>query len=313
MTDVDLSIIIVSFNTRSRTLECLRSVYDQTRDTRFEVIVVDNASSDGSGEAIASEFPKLNLIELEDNIGFARANNLAAERAAGKYLLLLNPDTLVLDGAVQRLHAFAESRGNAGICGGRSIFPDGTLNPLCCRRSPTPWSMFCIATGLSHIFKESRLFNPEAYGAFQQNSVKEVDIIHGSFLLIGSGLWKELGGFDPAFFMYGEEVDLCTRARKKGFPCFYTPGATVIHYGGASEKIFADKMVRLLSAKSTFIRRHWPGRSSWFGISMLWLWVLRRYLFTILSSLFPTHGDRRNVSEMKKIWKHRSNWLVGYR
>src|SRR5690606_35725860 len=117
--------------------------------------------------------------------------------------------------------------------------------------------VFCVATGLSSLFRGSSLFNPEGYGGWKRDTVREVDIVSGCFFLIRRELWERLGGFDPAFFMYGEEADLCLRARKLGARPMVTPEATIVHYGGASERVRADKMVRLLQAKALLIRRHW--------------------------------------------------------
>jgi len=312
MAALDLSIIVVSYNTRDETLECLRSVYEQTVGIGFEVIVVDNASGDGSPEAIASEFPQLELIRLEENIGFGRANNVGAKSASGRYILLLNPDTIVLDEAIQKLLAFAEADGRGGIYGGRTVFRDGSLNPITCRRRETVWSLFCKATGLAALFKKSPFFNAESYGSFQQDRVMEVDVIPGSFFLIGSELWHELEGFDPVYFMYGEEVDLCYRAKKRGFTCLFTPSSTIIHYGGVSEKIFVDKMVRLLSAAATRLRTHWSPKRTPIGLALLRLWIVRRWLAWRILGFFKD-DSRQKAAEMKKVWQRRGDWIKGFR
>lgn len=137
-----LSIIIVSYNTKKYTLECLRSIYEQTQDVSYEVIVIDNASSDGSAEAIEAKFPNVHLIKSKKNVGFAGANNLAAEEAKGDYLLLLNPDTVILDGAIQKLYNFALVNPDNLIYGGRTLFEDRSLNPTSCWKKKTLWSFF---------------------------------------------------------------------------------------------------------------------------------------------------------------------------
>lgn len=312
MAGIDVSIIVISYNTKDETLKCLSSIHDQTKEIKYEVIVVDNASADGSPEAIVTEFPRFDLVSLDENIGFGRANNVAAERARGKYLLLLNPDTIVLDGAIQKLYAFAEADGGRGIYGGRSVFPDGSINPVTCRRRETVWSMTSLALGLPHLFKGSSFFNPETYGSFRQDRVKEVDIVSGCFFLIERELFESLHGFDPVFFMYGEEVDLCIRAKKSGRHCLFTPDATIIHYGGASEKVFADKMVKLLSAQATNIRRHWPSHRSWLGLALLELWILRRWIQSSVMALFSSGEARQKAKEFKKVWNLRSRWIEGF-
>ncbi len=271
-----LSIIIVSYNTRELTLECLRSLDAQTDRSLYELLVVDNLSSDGSADAIAAEFPWAKLIRSEKNLGFAGGNNLAAREAAGEYLLLLNPDTLVLDRAVEKLLAFARRTPDAGIWGGRTVFKDGRLNPASCWSRPSAWSLFCIATGLAKIFRTTDLFNPEAFGGWDRSTERQVDIVSGCFLLLKRATWEELKGFDPAFFMYGEEADMCLRAHRLGARPRVTPDATIVHYGGASEKARADKLVRLFRAKRLLFERHCSPLSRWWCTRMLDLWVVTR-------------------------------------
>src|SRR5690606_21228068 len=166
--------------------------YDQTSPEAvggLEVIVVDNASADGSADAVAAEFPQARLIRLEKNVGFACGNNVAAAEARGDYLLLLNPDTVVLDRAVERLLEFARRQPGAKIWGGRTLFPDRSLNPASCWRAPTLWSVFCIATGLTSLFRRSALFAPESFGAWPRGAVRQFDIVSVCFLLIEHDSW----------------------------------------------------------------------------------------------------------------------------
>ena len=278
--DVNVSVLIISFNTRALTLQCLRSVHEQTRGVEYEVVVVDNASDDGSADAIAAEFPSVRLIRLEENIGFARANNLAAKSALGRYLLLLNPDTVILDGAIQKAVAFADANPRAGIVGGRTYFGDHRLNYNSCHGAPTPWSQLCKGLGLSAVFRRSRLFDPESLGPWQRDDVREVDAVTGCFLLIERDLWNRLGGFDESFFMYGEDTDLCLRAARLGRASMICPDCTLIHYGGQSDRVRADKMVRLFRAKAQLIRKHWS--PAWVGFGV---WTLRVWAFTRMAGL----------------------------
>lgn len=310
---IDVSIIVVSYNTCAMTLACLASIAAETREVRFEVLVVDNASTDGSAQAIASHPSRPVLIRSADNIGFAHANNLAARQARGRYILLLNPDTVVLDRAVDRLVAFAEARPQAQIWGGRTLFADRTLNPASCWGRMTPWNLFCRATGLTGLFAGSELFNGEAYGGWPRDTVREVDIVSGCFLLLPAALWRRLDGFDPAFFMYGEEADLCLRARRLGARPTVTPAATIIHYGGASERTRTAKMIRLLAAKSLLIRRHWRPVLAQLGIALLAAWPLSRAL--ALSAVHRLTGQARHgeaATTWWQIWAARDQWRSGY-
>lgn len=300
-----LSVIVVSYNTRDMTLDCLRSVFAETA-SNIEVIVVDNASSDGSAGAIAEEFPDIRLLAETTNHGFAQANNIAATLARGEYLLLLNPDTVVLEAAIDTLLGFADACPEARIWGGRTLYGDRSLNPTNCWRRMTLWALFSQATGLSSIFRKSGLFNPEAYGAWLRDSEREVDIVTGCFLLIRRDFWTELGGFDPTFVMYGEEADLCLRARKLGARPRITPSAEIIHYKGASEKVHADKMVRLLNGKTTLIMRHFPAWQRPIAANLFRLWPLSRVVGTRLL------GRRDGYRTWKTVWERRREWWYGY-
>jgi GT2 family glycosyltransferase len=298
---LDVSVLIVSFNTREMTRACLESVYRETRRVSSEVIVVDNASADGSAAMIAACFPDVRLITPDENLGFGRATNRAAAEAVGSYLLLLNPDTVVLDGAIDTLVTYAKAHPEGGIYGGRSVFADGTVNPQCCWGRPTLWSEVTAAVGLSTLFPHSRLFNPRYLGSWQRDSERQVDVVSGSFLLVSAVLWRRLGGFDTRFFMYGEDIDLCLRARALGHPCWFTPDAEIIHHGAASEPVAVDKMVRLLRAKAQFYDKHWSSRRRWLGIRLLDLRVITRF-----ATLWLLRGADR--ADWRAIWHRRSAW-----
>ncbi len=302
-----VSIIVVSYNTREMTLECLRSVQAETR-LPYELIVLDNTSTDGSAEAIAEEFPGITLLAESENHGFARANNIAAERAQGEYVLLLNPDTVVLDGAIDRLVAFAEAHPQARIWGGRTLYGDRSLNPTSCWRRMSLWNICCRTFGLTGVFPDSPVFNSEAYGGWDRSTERQVDIVTGCFLLIRREDWQALGGFDLTFFMYGEEADLCLRAAKNlGASPRMTPDAVIVHYGGASEKVRSDKMVRLLRAKTELISRHIPGWQRPLARALFGVWPLtRRLAFSVLRP----GGD--NALVWSEIWKRRHEWRRGF-
>jgi GT2 family glycosyltransferase len=310
---IDVSIILVSYNTRAMTAAALESVLAETRLTSYEVIAVDNASSDGSAEMLATHPLKPRVITLDNNIGFARANNLAAKDARGRYLLLLNPDTVVLNGAIDKLTEFAGEMPAALIWGGRTLFADLSLNPSSCWGRITAWNLFCRASGLTALFPNSALFNSEAYGGWKRDSIRSVDIVTGCFFLIEKNLWDRLGGFNPLFFMYGEEADLCQRARALGAAPTVTPAATIIHYGGASERVRADKMVRLIAAKASLIDVHWKPHFAPTGRALLAAWPLSRKLATGLNSIFSDSASIKQEADVwREIWARRAEWRNGY-
>ena len=240
------------------------------------------------------------LLAETANHGFAGANNLAARRARGEYLLLLNPDTLVLDGAVDRLLAFARANPRAGIWGGRTLYGDRSLNPASCWGRMTLWNLFCRASGLTGVFPRSELFNSEAYGGWDRGSERAVDIVTGCFLMIRRETWEALGGFDPAFFMYGEEADLCLRARALGAAPRVTPEAEIVHYGGAADTVRADKMVRLLSGKISLIDRHFPA----------WQRPLARGLFARLAAVADGRHPRARRRHGPRVHARLRRFLV---
>src|SRR5204862_107439 len=226
-------------------------------DVAMRVVVFDNASSDGSAAAVAAAFPEIETIAHPENIGFAAANNLVAETVTTPWLCLLNPDTETHPGAIANLLAFAKANPKAGIVGGRTVFPDGSLNQASCWQRITPWSLFTQTSGLARAFPRSTLFNPEAMGGWQRDSVREVDIVVGCFLLTSTELWRRLGGFNRRYFMYGEDADLCLRARALGYRPMITPDAEIMHLVGASTAKRADKTVAVMRAKATLVRDHW--------------------------------------------------------
>jgi GT2 family glycosyltransferase len=311
-----VSILVISYNTRAMTLDCLASVVAETT-VPHELIVLDNASPDGSAAAVAAAFPAeafpgIRLIASAENLGFAQGNNVAAREARGKYVLLLNPDTLVLDHAVDRLVAFAERRPEAGIWGGRTLHGDRTLNPGSVFGALTLWSLFCRASGLALVLRRSAFFNPEEMGGWDRGDEREVDVVQGSFFLIRRDFWEELGGFDASFVMYGEESDLCRRARGRGARPRMTPEATIVHFHGASSRR-ADREIMTLKAQATMIRRHFPAWQRPLGLFLLGLWPWSRMVSgDALSRLSGRPGFAEAARTWGDVWRARADWLAGY-
>ena len=304
-----ISILIISYNTKEMTLACLRSVAAQTR-TPHEVIVLDNKSQDGSAGAIAAEFPHLQLMAEQDNHGFAKGNNIAAKQARGDYILLLNPDTVVLDGAIDRLVAFAERTPQARIWGGRTLFGDLSLNTSSCWRRMSLWNIFCRTAGLTGVFPRSPLVNSEAYGGWDRSKERQVDIVSGCFFLIKRADWDVLGGFDPVFVMYGEEADLCLRARRdlSAMP-HVTSDATIIHHGGASERVRADRVIRVLRAKAELLQRYIPGWQRPIAKGLFLLFPLSR---RIAASAGVRKGSGESANVWGEVWRRRAEWGNGF-
>ena len=306
-----LSILVVNYNTSKLTLKAIDSVFKEQSRFPFDIFVLDNASSDDSVQALKKIFgERIHLIPSEVNLGFAVGNNQAAKLAKGEYLLLLNPDTVVFDHAIDKLVAFAQMNPEGGIWGGRTLFKDGTHNPSSFWKKQSVWSLFCQALGLSSLFRGSRVLNPERMGGRDFRGSKKVDIISGCFFLIKRELWQQLEGFDPAFFMYGEEADLCLRAKKIGAQPMVTSEATIIHYGGASEKVRADKLVRLIKAKMLLIKKHFAPGSIFFGIMLLAGWPLSRYLVHTVAAAWGRSASAESRLVWGEVWRRRNEWLA---
>lgn len=240
-----LSVCIVNWNTRDYLRECLTALGQYPpAGTDMETIVVDNASTDGSAAIVASEFPWVSLIGNADNKGYAEGNNQALARAAGNFLLLLNPDVVVHPGSLTRAIAFMAQHPDAGALGCRLVGPDGQTQRSV-RGFPDPGPVLWDAAGLSRLFPRSRLFGAYRMTFFDYDRVSEVDQPMGSFLLLTRAALDKVGLMDPQFPIFFNEVDWCWRAkREQGFRIYYTPGAVVTHYGGSSTRQVKAAMVR---------------------------------------------------------------------
>ena len=302
----DVSIVFVTYECRDAARDCLASFIEHVGSASFEVVVLDNASTDGTAVMIEQEFPRVRLVTLEENVGFAAGVNRAAEVADGEFLLLLNPDTLVHRDTLDNIVAFARDHAAYGLYGGRTLDPDGTVNPGSCWGKLTLWSAFCFASMLSTAFKRSSIFDPESLGRWQRDSVREVDIVTGCLLLVRRSLWNDLGGFDERFFMYGEDADLALRAARRGFNHVITPDAVVTHEIGVSSSTRADKLVLLYSGKATLVRKHWPAGKRELGLGLLWAGIGVRAL---MAAVRPGHVG---ASKWREVWRARRSWLKGY-
>ncbi len=254
---VDVSIIIVNYNVKDFLLQCLRSIDLSMNGIAGEVIVVDNYSPDGSVGYLQPLFPHVQFISLKENIGFARANNLALRKAQGEFVLFLNPDTLLEERTLEVMIGYMRSHSDVGMCGCRVLNPDGTLQLACRRSYPTPWASFCKIFGLQRLFPRSRLFAQYNQTFRDEDEACFVDAISGSFMFARSSALQQSGGFDPDFFMYGEDLDLCYRVSKAGWKIAYNPGTSVIHYKGSSTRRSYLNRIRIFyDAMELFAKKH---------------------------------------------------------
>lgn len=246
-----LSIIIVNWNTRDLLRQCLRTVYDSAPRCSFEVWVVDNASADGSTAMLTAEFPQVRLIQNQQNLGFARANNQGLLETTGRYVLLLNPDTVILPGALQILLDFMEDRSNVGAIGPMVLNPNLTLQSSC-NPMPTLWREFWRLTHLDSVLAQS-VYKEENWNTTIAHTV---EVIQGNCLLVRREALSDIGLLDEAFFMFTEEVDLCYRLQQRGWLVYWVPMARIIHYGGQSTRqVVREMFIELHRSKVVFFRK----------------------------------------------------------
>jgi len=239
---MDVSIIIVNWNTKGLLRDCLTSIYEQAGPVDYEVIVVDNASTDGSVETVKNDFERVILIENLENRGFAAANNQAMAVAKGRYVVLLNSDTVVLDNCIANMVSFADAQPQAGVIGCRVLNPDATLQPTCFM-FPSVLNMLLSSTYLYRLFPKNKFFGRERMTWWDGSGVREVDVVRGCFMLVRREAIEQVGVMDERFFMYGEETDWCYRFRQNGWKVMFSPVGQIIHFGGASSKRVKFEMV----------------------------------------------------------------------
>ncbi|MDI6693681.1 MAG: glycosyltransferase family 2 protein [Anaerolineales bacterium] len=230
LSEVDVSVCIVTYRARDLLRDCLCSLKENTR-LNYEVIVVDNGSQDGVAEMLRQEFPSVRLIENKRNDGYTRPMNRALRLGSGRYLLQLNPDTLILPEAIDRMAAFMDDHPEAGICGPKVLNRDLTLQKPCRRGEPRPWAVITYFLGLSSLFPRSRLFGQYLMNYMDEDVTHPVAGVSGSCMLARRTMVEQIGFLDEAFFAYQEDADFCFRARQAGWQVIYYPEAKIIHYG----------------------------------------------------------------------------------
>lgn len=298
-----VSVLMVSYNTRERILTCIESVLAENYPG-LQVIVLDNASADGSATAVEKRFPEVTVVRSDRNLGFGRAVNIAAEHARGEYLMLLNPDTTMRGGSIDALVDFARRNPDYGVYGGRTLRPDGSLDPSSCWGAPSLWSMFCFATGLSTVFRRTRIFDPESLGDWQRDSVRVVPIITGCLLLVRRTDFQRIGGMDQRYFLYGEDADFSARAAAAGYRPVVVPDAVIVHDNGGSTGGGGLKLCMVWAGRSTYLRTHWSGPAAAVGVGLLQVGALLRSAGEYVTS--------HHAGSWTTVWRRRRDWRSGY-
>lgn len=306
---VEISVVIVSWNARSFLEECLESL-EQPSKCSLEVIVVDNASSDGSPEMVAARFPSVVLIQTGANLGFSKGNNVGIRRSRGKYLALINSDARVLPGCLDRLAEFLDEHEDVGMVGPRVMYGDMTLQSSC-RRFPGVWNNFCEVFRLNKIFPSSEYFAGEHMFYFGYNRTREVEVLVGCFILARRSAVEQFGLLDEDFWMYGEDLDWSRRCRNAGWKVIFYPDAEAVHHCGGSSANDPDRFLQAQQkARVLLWKKHHTPLKRLALISLASIHFGMRLARSIMTLAIQPASRSRNLERLalevrclKELWK----------
>ena len=279
---MDLSVIIVNYNVKYFLEQCLFSVMKAVENIEAEIFVVDNNSTDGSRAFFKDRFHRVKFIWNSGNLGFSKANNIAVQHAIGKYILFLNPDTLVPEDCFEKCISFLTSHKEAGALGIKMLDGSGIFLKESKRSFPSPLTSFYKLSGLARLFPHSKKFSRYHQGHLDEDANSEVEVLAGAFMMVPEKIIDDVGSFDEVFFMYGEDIDLSYRIRKAGYKNFYFADSCILHFKGESTKKGRLNYVRLFyKAMSIFARKHYGNRAVFFNFLIQLGIVLRAFLSAI--------------------------------
>lgn len=293
----DVSIIIVSWNSRKVLETCLASIRRHTKQVSYEILVVDNGSTDGTPELVRTNFPEVRLFLPGTNLGFARANNLALRESRGRHILFLNPDTELRSDVLSHFCRKMDRDAGLGLLGCLLLWPDGVPQYTCAATYPAPWNTLCEGFFLHRLarrFPTLGFLSSRSLEHWDHRSAREVDCLSGAFLFCRGSVARQLGGFDEGYFMYGEDLDFCRRVRLLGYRIEFDPTHTVIHYGGASAALRPDFRPRReqFRANLQFVSKHFgSGRARLFRWACLTGTLFRLVLSGIGSLVARSRRD----------------------
>lgn len=298
-----LSVIIVNYNVKYFLEQCLCSVFKAGRHINIEVIVVDNFSSDGSREYLEPAFPEVTFCWNKENLGFAKACNLGLKHAKGAYILFLNPDTIIGEDCFEKCIDFLQSHTQSGVLGVRMIDETGRFLKESKRGFPSPVTSFFKLSGLAALFPRSGRFAKYYLSNLDEFQTHEVDVIAGAFMMIEKKVLDITGGFDEAFFMYGEDIDLSYRIQKQGYKNYYYPGVTILHFKGKSTPQKNMRYVRMFyQAMHVFTNKHYEKRKA--GVYNYCIQAAIALRAAIANLLY---GIKNNVNAIKQQFQKMQN------
>ncbi|NIR51877.1 glycosyltransferase family 2 protein [candidate division KSB1 bacterium] len=307
-----LSIIIVNWNTGKLLRQCIQSVHRSTHKTLFEIWVIDNGSTDGSIEMMKTEYPKVNLVANNLNLGFSKANNFGIGKSTGRFVCLMNTDVEVLDGCLDQLSEFLKRNPKAGLVGPRILNRDKSLQ-ISCYGHPTFWNGLCYGLGLDQVLPRSNRFGGMYRKYWPYDRLRPVDVVSGCLCVAKRDAMDEVGPLDEDFFMYMEDFDWCKRFAEKGWEVYYAPEAQAIHFGGGSS---SDKSENYWIERNRAMARYWKKHHGFIGkgyiLSMIFL---RHLLRTIQGLIWYVLKPSQKVTLRPKIKESVASlhWLLGIR
>jgi GT2 family glycosyltransferase len=311
---MDLSIIIVNWNSAEYVKKCLHSLFANVRGTDFEVIVVDNGSFDSCGSMIGDDFPQVRFLQSDKNLGFAKANNLGARSARGQVLLFLNPDTEVIGNAVAAMLSAMKGLPLAGILGCKLLNSDMTLQTSCIQPFPTVLNQVLDADALRRRFPGLSMWGATPLFLGTADPV-EVQVVSGACLMIGRRVFEEVGGFSPEYFMYTEDIDLCWKVRYAGYKNYYTAAASIIHHGGGSslqrkENSYAN--VQMRESISRFLKKTRGGLYAFiYRGAMLFSGIIRSFMLSLAFIPCALTGRSARCAASLTKWTGIIRWALG--
>lgn len=311
---MDLSIIIVNWNSKEYLLKAIASIEAETKGIEFEIIVIDSASFDGCDEVLHKTYPHVLFIQSDKNIGFAKANNQAFKASSGRVILFLNPDTEIEGTAINVLYCQLNSLPNAGIVGAKLLNTDRSIQETCIRAFPTILNQVLDSDMLRRCFPRSGLWGTEPL--LTKNELpKLVDAISGACIMMKRSVFENIGLFSTDYFMYSEDIDLCFKVRKAGLNTYYVPTAVIIHHGGVSSSqtsVNTFSTVMMLESRWRFFRKT---RSLWYAslyrLAMFGACVVRVGLLLFLWSSRRLLGKEPPSENVLKKWMANLRWTLG--
>ncbi|HLH52162.1 MAG TPA: glycosyltransferase family 2 protein [Verrucomicrobiae bacterium] len=309
---MDVSIIIINWNSKEYLRKCLRSFQSVSSKLSMETIVVDNASHDGCGEMLAKEFPSAIFVQSAENLGFARGNNLGASRATGRNLWFLNPDTELLEDSVSTLVSRLDSIPGAGAVGCKLLNSDKTLQTSCVQSFPSVLNQFLDSDFLRSRFPRSRLWGTSVFLSDDPRP-QPVEAVSGAGVMIKSSVFRQIQGFTQSYFMYGEDLDLCFKVKRAGYEVYYLPETSMLHHGGTSTRKAKSDFSNVMMRESVFrfLRLH-RGLASALGYRVAMAANSGLRLFLILPLLLAGNRIVKHGTGSLQKWFAILRWSLGF-